>query len=593
MTTTQRGGTETQQSAGWLFLSKDFSKGHRATFFCATLLVIVSLALCAPLLWYGASDGADADSALMWMHGFTMQLSEGDLYPRWLTDMNRGAGSAVFYFYAPLPFYIGWFPATLLWHHSLNVQLAWLDWTLVLSSGVTFFACARRLVSDQRALFASALYMALPYHFETDLWVRQDLAELTNYIWMPLAFHFTDRIANRRDGGATAGLSGSYALMVLSHLPSTLIISICLTAYLLIRAAITRSVVPLTQFVLAASIGILMAGVYWIPAIFSQQYIHAEAWWTWYYDFHLWFFPVRPLDAFRGDTASRAFAARIFEVVCATTAIFVLLWLAASRHRSPNNGARLISSAVLVGTAWLLMTPLSTFVWDVFPPLSKVQFPSRLAMVVDLGTALVALYALPRNWRRDQLSTAATGMTLMLLTWCFASADLRSLLDPFNAPSAVSTRDDRVRNGIDPPEYTTRWSPFDPGSNDNSLYIAGMGKLTYDAMAGSIKLASWRPREVEFVVHLQRAVTITVRQFYFPNWRAKIIGGAPLTLAPNKENGLISTDLPAGNYRVSLELGSSFQEKLGYVASAVGLIMLGTLLTLNRHRRSESTHTPF
>lgn len=590
MTAIPQGEVQPQRSRGWRLSIRNALLGSRNAFIGVTCLVLFSLAICAPILWYGAPDGADADSALMWMHGFVTQVSLGDLYPRWLMDINRGAGSPAFYFYAPLPFYIGWLPTTLLAHQPLNIQLAWFDWILVLLSGLSFFFCARRRVSNARALFAGALYMVLPYHFETDLWVREDLGELTNYIWMPLVFYFTDLTLEHKDVRFAVGLSVSYALMVLSHLPSTLIMSICLCVYLGYRLISAGPVVPLVRFVASVAIGGLIAGVYWVPAIFSQQYIHAEAWWTWYYDFHLWFFPVRSLEAFHGDAESLAFDTRVFEVVCATLAMFVLFWLAAWRRRTILIRSKLIGCALLVGTACFLMTPLSAFVWESFPPLAKIQFPSRLAMIVDLGTALAALDALPQKWRREWPSTVATAITLMLLMGCFVSADLKSHLDPFNDSLAVSVRNERVRDGVDPPEYTTRWSPFDPhaDADDNSRYIAAVRKLSYDSSAGVVTLISWRPRRIELRMHLRRPTTLIVRQFYFPNWRARVVGGDSFNVAPNPANGLITLSLPAGNYQTSLVLEPSVQERLGYITSGVGLLMLGVLYGIGRQKTPES-----
>lgn len=558
-------------------VTKEIALDHDHPLLYATLLLISSLALCAPLLRYGAPYGADSESALMWTHGFATQLSQGDWYPRWLMDINRGAGSAVFYFYAPLPFYIGSLVAALLPHQSLNIQLAWTDWVLLLSSGITFFGCARCRVSNRHALIASVLYMMLPYHFETDLWIREDLGELTNYIWMPLVFHFTDRIVGDRDRRTVAWLSVSYALMVLSHLPSTLLVSMCLAIYLIIRVIIVESALPLIRFVQAIAIGTLASGIYWVPAIFSQQNIHAEAWWSWYYDFHLWFFPVRSLDAFKGDVGTRSFNIRQFWVISATTVMFSIFWLAAWRRGSLHDKHGLIGCAFFVGVAWFLMTPISSFIWEAFPPLAKVQFPSRLGMVVDLGTAVVASTAFPQNWGREWRFTAAGSAAFMLLIACIATADLKTLLDPFNDPKLVAIRDDRVRNGVDAPEYTTRWSPFDPNSNDNSLYLEGVNRLSYDTFAGTISTTSWRPRQIIVSVLLQRTTMLTVRQFYFPYWRAKIINGASLRLLPGQATGLINVTLPPGNYSVSLKLEPSLQERLGEIASCIGILMIGAM----------------
>ncbi len=560
---------------------------HGHLFLCATILLCLSLVLCAPILRYGAPDGADAGSALMWTRGFATQLSQGDWYPRWLMDINHGAGSPAFYFYAPLPFYIGSLTAVLLPHQSLNVQLAWTDWVLLLSSGATFFGCVCRHVSTQRALLSSALYMVLPYHFETDLWVREDLGELTNYIWMPLVFNFTDRVLNQRNHPPIAGLAVSYALMVFSHLPSTLLFSICLAVYAVTCATILKSAAPLVRFTQAIAVGTLVSGIYWVPAIFSQQYIHAEAWWSSYYDFHLWFFPVRPLSAFGGDVETRDFNMRQFLVISATTVIFTVFWLVAWKYRSPHNKARLTGCALLIGAAWFLMTPLSSFIWEHCPPLAKVQFPSRLAMIVDFGTAIVASNGLPPGSRREWTSTAAVAISILLLIWCISTARLTVLLDPFNEHAAIVERDDRVRGGVDAPEYTTQWSPFDPKSEDNSHDIIGMDMVSYDTTAGVITPTVWRPRELQLTISLKKATLLTVRQFYFPNWKAVIIEGAALKVVPSRATGLINVMLPPGAYSVRLRLESSLQERLGDVTSCVGLLMLGALMNWYKRRRSD------
>ena len=570
------------------FLSVTPSQGRLAVFRCVAILVLFSLALCLPVLWYGAPLGTDVVCALTWMHGFAVQLTQGDLYPRWLIDSNRGAGSPAFYFYPAVPFYIASLPAALLAREPLNNQLAWVDWILLFTSGVAFFVCARRQASNHRALLASLLYMALPYHYETDLWVREDLAELTNYIWAPLLLYFTDKTIDGNDRRITVGLSLTYALMVLSHLPSTLVISICLAAYVVIRATFNKSTDGLVRFSLAITTGMMVSGIYWIPALFSQEYIHSEAWWTWYYDFHHWFFPTRSLSEFRGDTKSFAYQVRIFLTTCITTAMFTLSWIVAWLRRSLGDKPKLIGVACVVLMAWFLMTPLSAFAWKAFPPLAKIQFPSRLATVLDLCTALVFLKALPDRWRREWFPVTASCITLGLLIWCMASADLKSLLDPFNDPKTIRLRDTWVHDRLDPPEYTTRWSPYNPDAVDTSRYIEGISELSYSVSAGTVSVKRWRPREIALSVNLRHSTTITVRQFYFPNWQAQIDRSKSIKLTPNNENGLISMSLPVGSYRISLELKPSLQERWGYLVSGAGILMLGALWVFFRKRSGKS-----
>jgi hypothetical protein len=163
---------------------------------------------------------------------------------------------------------------------------------------------------------------------------------------------------------------------------------------------------------------------------------------------------------------------------------------------------------------------------------------------------------------------------------------MKSRLDPFALPSSVIARDSRVRSGVDAPEYTTRWSPFDESSLDHSEYIADRSKLVYEAKRGSISVAHWRPRDIELIVDLHLPTQISVRQFYFPNWRATIHSRSSLPVVPSTQNGLILLTLPAGHYRLRLDLEPLPQETIGVVVTLGGLLSFLILSTWRGAPRS-------
>ena len=70
------------------------------------IIVIVGLILTLPALFYGIFDAPDLiPYHLKWSKHFAEQFWQGDLYPRWLMDMNAGLGSPTFFFYPPIPYY--------------------------------------------------------------------------------------------------------------------------------------------------------------------------------------------------------------------------------------------------------------------------------------------------------------------------------------------------------------------------------------------------------------------------------------------------------------------------------------------------------
>ncbi len=539
---------------------------------------MVAALACAPMLWYGASNGHSIIYNLVWLKSFSTQLMQGDWYPRWLMDMNHGAGSPAFYFYAPLPFYLASIPDLLVPDGKLTLLLAWGEWLILGLSGAAFFQYARRRYSLSVAWFCAVIYMLLPYHFEINLWRRQDIGELTNYIWMPLILYYTEKLFDGRR--AFAGLAMCYALMMLSHLPSALLFSIAIGGYVAMLLWFRHSWRHLPRFTAAIAVGILLAGVYWVPALTSEQYVRSEKLWTPYFDFHHWFFPLN--DAPHHDLGSRDFADRLFTMIGVSTAIFSLCWLPAFRWRETIGTKKLFGCLVLIGVAWFLMSPLSTFVWETAPELWKVQFPWRIAMVVDLAAAIAVLHALHcLQVHRDWFSALALVIALAALSWGMLTMNVKHKLDPFDNPWWITGRDTAVRNGLDAPEYTTAWNRST--SADTSAEIAGAEQLVYEADAGAIDIVQWLPRHIALQVNLQKPVALRVRQFYFPNWRATLESGQALVLTPAEQTGLLEMNLPAGDYRLDLRLEKLPQEWIGLGVSLGGLaLLIGGVLWRNR-----------
>ena len=79
--------------------------------------------ICLPLILFGPQAGHSLYHNISWAAGFAEQLLAGDLYPRWLMNMNEGAGSPVFFFYAPIPFYFTSLGFLLCGECSTTIQL--------------------------------------------------------------------------------------------------------------------------------------------------------------------------------------------------------------------------------------------------------------------------------------------------------------------------------------------------------------------------------------------------------------------------------------------------------------------------------------
>ena len=210
------------------------------------LLLILAAAtlISVPTLFYGAPFGQDTIYHESWLRNFNMELLAGQSYPRWLHDLNGGAGSPGFFFYGPLPFYLAaLFDRLLCPACESSVQLAVGTWILLLASGMAFYALAREYARPWVAAIGALAYMLMPYHFEIDLWRRFDFGEFSAYICMPLVFLFLLRTL--RDARYLPALAASYAGLIASHIPAAMLFSLFLGAYTVLQCWVRKSPRPL------------------------------------------------------------------------------------------------------------------------------------------------------------------------------------------------------------------------------------------------------------------------------------------------------------------------------------------------------------
>ena len=538
----------------------------------STLVIfVVAILACSPMIFFGASAGHSVVNNTIWLKHFSEQLSQGDIYPRWLMNINRGEGSPAFYYYAPLPFYIISIPALVFPTGSPQLQLAWGEILLLGSSGVTFFLYARKRFGVPASLLASIAYMLLPYHFETDLWLRQDLGELAGYVWMPLILLYTDALI-AGSNTAAAGLSAAYCLLITSHLPSALLFTICLSAYALTQIAFQTWTKTILRLGCALAGGILLSGIYLGPALFSQQYVHLDAIWIPRNDFHGWFLPA---TAWATAHDHYPFVNRLFVGDSLTIVVFAMAWFSVLYHATARGVRIFIGALSMLSVATFLMSPASAIVWEHAPLLWKVQFPWRLSLVLDLSAAIAVLWAADRTFsERSRGSLFSLVLVASVLWWCTETANFKSTLTPYLEPDSAKELESEIRSDLELPEYATRWAP----ENIDELidHVAPRDRLTLKGDLGRVTVTRWRPRRIEFYAQLSEPNQVAVHQFYFPNWSARDDAGNSLPTSADPSTGLLVIQLPAGHYHVNLTLAALPAEEIGWLVTllAAGIMLL-------------------
>ena len=101
------------------------------------------------------------------------------------------------------------------------------------------------------------------------------------------------------------------------------------------------------------------------------------------YNYAQWFF----LDGRPEPNA--AFATYLFTLLLLTTVAAALLKSATAKCASSVQRRLSHYATISVLLVWVLMTPVSSPIWQILPALQKVQFPWRVAVMLDIATAML------------------------------------------------------------------------------------------------------------------------------------------------------------------------------------------------------------
>jgi 6-pyruvoyl-tetrahydropterin synthase related domain len=560
-----------------------------------SIIVAYAVAATLPALWNGFVFGHDTLSHLVMSRHFVDQLWAGNWYPRWLENMNAGLGSQVFHFYGPVPYYV-----TSLFHpfvvadsegwHQLGLAAS----LSVAASGYACYLWLRPFSNETAALIGAVIYMSAPYHLAIDLYQRFAFAELWSFVWMPLILMQTRRITAEAKQG-TLALALPSALLVMTHLPTTLLFSPIPAAYALWMARDGQRLNACLRVVGAMTLGAGLSAIYLLPAMATQDHINIDDLRTGHFHFANHFL-------YAGDYPNevvRTISEGVGQLTALTLVAACASWLLRMKQ-SDKNGVR--ESAFWMATAviaFLMMLPPSKPVWEAVPLLQSVQFPWRLNLVLTIAaTALIAecLATYDRSAPGWRWVLFAIPCSLMVLTSVLAVAVELALARELGAPSL-----DKLSRSFaeSHPELTlrleatklSRYDYFLPKWIAPELFalspaaVQALESLGRNPRRGAIvegsgvfNVTKWQPGNIAVDVESPTGVTLVLNQFYYPGWTARTDGnGIALPLEPSKPEGLISIALPGGTHQLQVTLETTPIERAGQVVSLISLCIAAML----------------
>lgn len=543
--------------------ARNFSVPFPRKWRAATIVAAAAVVALVPIFIWGIPVGPDLNNHYRFAVAFHDSIRDGNLYPGWLDASNFGYGDPRVRFYPPGLYYLlsaaralsGWYSATILTFCFLSIV-----------GGLGVYFWSRSLCSTRNAMWAGIIYAIAPYHLN-QIYRASMLAEYAACSVLPFAFAFVDRVCRKGKAPDIAGLSLAFALLILCNLPLTLIGSLSLAIYGVLRIRREFFWQTLMKLVLASLTALAATAFFWGTVIAELSWIKGNTVDpNVHYDYRINFL-FSPANLTNYGTWHTNLLGLVTIALLVPALVFVkrLLFL--------KEGDKALRAIFLMALISLLMaSDISRPVWAIVPKLRDVQFPWRwLGITSMFGSILLAASfpswaeRLKSNFRpRDLAVGVALAFSMFFICYqviwdaeYLQGAEFYSRFP--NARGAPSHKD---------------WLPV--GAKD----LVHMQKMTGDVEADSrvVTVNSWEPERRTFQIVSGPATEARVRTYYYPLWTATS-AGKPLTVRP-ADDGALLIAVPPGETNIELQFREPRRVEIARFASGCGWIMIAGLFVL-------------
>ena len=597
--------------------------------FAGPVVILVAAAVAvAPQLIRGNSCGHDFDFHLVswldclngWRHGI--------VYPHWTPSANFGAGEPRFVFYPPLTWMLGAVLGELLPWTLVPVALTWV---LLTATGLATRALALEVVSNGAATLAGCMALFSGYALFCS-YERSAFGELTGGFWIPLLLLLVlrdrsaeDKLWRRAFDGSVFPLTLVVTGAWLSNVPVGIMACYLLAAVSLAVSLLSRSWVPALGAAVSAALGIGLAAIYLVPAVWEQRWIDVRQVTSdpgemiensWLFARH-----TNPLLELHDEELRRVSSIAAVMITLALAGILIC-WL---RRRSntesqspeiPSMARRFWIPLALIPVAILLLQlPVSLPVWNLLPKLRLLQFPWRWLVALEAPMAIFVASALwpakqnsgRRWWRVAVVSLCAAvfvGLTAISGRVFFQVCDdedaVKPMLDVYGTGAGFQGTDEYAPPGADN-SMVASGLPFACLVNNPAVVLgvvptgesAEGAQPAWDATQRRCEAtvpqspANKRnerqftnPEHVKLFVVGQHPGFLILRLRSYPAWRV-MVNGHPAAM-PAREDGLMAVPVPQGPVQLTADWTTTPDVVAGRWLSALALALITALCLLER-----------
>lgn len=460
--------------------------------------------LISPFLKPGRAWTYDVDYHAFRMAAFHNAVLEGEIPPRWSSQLVYGWGSPLFSYNWSLPYWVaepflfaGWSitdssKAVVI----LSVALSYLVMFFFLKEWFEFWPALGGAVVYEWSLFRVYL-----------LFTGGGLGMQMAFIFWPILF-WAVRLVKKKPRLSFFLMSISTALLMLSHQVMFLLIQPLWWIFIFITFWHDALGKRLPMIILAFLSGLGLSAYFWLPAFLEQQFIHIAMTEMLYKNnfldlvtiFHQPGITDRipPLQYWYWSTGWNLFAVAL---------VASIILLQESKHRI----IWLFVLFFVVGQ--FFMTRASAVFWETVPLLANFIYPVRFQAVSLFCGSILTAYLI--SWARH---TIAWMLCLLLVA---LTVGINILAIPTNWPRDVISDGfyERGDSTVDMMgEYLPRWANI-------SHFFADAERFERHPIArivegsGVVEHMMKGQSEATFTVRADAPVSVVINQFYFPGWQ--------------------------------------------------------------------------
>lgn len=531
------------------------------------IVFVFSLGAIFPLLRPGFFPIHD-DTQVVRVQQMALALRDGQLPVRWVADLGYGFGYPIFNFYAPLAYYVGGLLSLIGFDALLATKLMFI--VGILLAGVLMYLLAREFWGEIGGILSGLFYVYAPYH-AVDIYVRGAVAEFWAMAFLPLVFYSFYKLFQKKKGIWVMIGGVSYALVILSHNLTAMILTPFLIAYLLLLIVISREGRTLLySFIL----GLGLAAFYWLPALFEMKLtkvfgqIGGGADWREHFVFldQLWASPWGFGGSAPGRLDGMSFMIGKLHLVLAALSLIMAVWFL--RKKEKKVSFLIFASFSLFALSIFLTTQWSRLIWAAIPSLAFIQYPWRFLVLATFAASLMAGSA--AFWfkkKRVVFSFLFGGIVVLILLLPNIKYFQPQMYLDVSASDYVNEENIKWETSKISDEYLPKDFPAPENRNE-----VAWGKVAVLEGEAEIKNLALKSHQATFNIAGKTGAEILVNTAYFPGWKVWLDGReADFAL----EGGKIKISPLPGDHQISVRLTDT---PIRTIANLISLVSWGILV---------------